>query len=42
VDNPFFTYNPSLRNLSVPGDGSYTITLDLHTPGKYTYSVTGN
>lgn len=39
VDNPAFTYNPKLDNLTVPSDGNYTITLDLHVPGKYTYTV---
>ena len=39
VDNPFFDYNPSIKDLTVPDDGTYTITLDLHVPGKYTYSV---
>lgn len=42
VDNPAFTYNPKLKNLTVPDDGSYTITLDLHVPGNYTYSVVRN
>ena len=39
VDNPFFDYNPSIKDLTVPDDGTYTVTLDLHAPGKYTYSV---
>lgn len=28
--------------LSVPADGNYTITLDLHEPGSYTYSIKKN
>jgi hypothetical protein len=42
ADNPFFPYNPNLNNLSVSADGNYTITLDLHVPGKYTYTLTKN
>lgn len=39
VDNPFFDYNPKIKDLTVPDDGTYTLTLDLHTPGKYKYSI---
>lgn len=39
VDNPFFDYNSSIKDLTVPDDGTYTLTLDLHVPGKYTYSI---
>ena len=39
ADNPFFPYNPNLNNLSVPANGNYTITLDLHVSGKYTYKA---
>ena len=39
VDNPFFDYNPSIKDLPVPDDGTYTLTLDLHVPGKYRYSI---
>ena len=39
VDNPFFDYNPKIKDLTVPDDGTYTLTLDLHVPGKYTYSI---
>ncbi len=42
ADNPFFAYNGNLNNLSVAADGNYTITLDLHVPGKYTYSLKKN
>ncbi len=35
ADSPFFGYTAGLNNLSVPEDGNYTITLDLHTSGKY-------
>lgn len=38
-DNPGFGYNESIKDLTVPDDGTYTITLDLHVPGKYTYSA---
>lgn len=39
ADNPLFPYNPNLDNLTVPADGVYVITLDLHVSGKYTYSA---
>lgn len=42
ADNPFFGYTPGLNNLSVPSDGNYTITLDLHNPGNYTYILRKN
>ena len=42
ADSPFFGYTAGLNNLSVPSDGNYTITLDLHISGKYTYSLVKN
>jgi hypothetical protein len=42
ADNPFFGYTAGLNNLTVPADGNYTITLDLHVPGKYTYQIKAN
>jgi hypothetical protein len=42
ADNPFFGYTPGLNNLTVPSDGNYTIILDLHIPGKYTYQLNKN
>ena len=42
ADNPFLGYTPGLNNLSVPEDGTYTIKLDLHLSGQYTYSLTKN
>ncbi|RFM27061.1 SusE domain-containing protein [Deminuibacter soli] len=42
ADNPFLGYTDGLSNLSVTEDGNYTITLDLHTGGKYTYSLRKN
>lgn len=42
ADNPFFGYTPGLDNLSVPSDGNYTITLDLHISQKYTYELKKN
>ncbi|RYY55767.1 MAG: hypothetical protein EOO09_09275 [Chitinophagaceae bacterium] len=41
ADNPFFGSVP-LNNLTVPENGSYTITLDLHIPGHYTYTAVKN
>jgi hypothetical protein len=29
-------------NLQIPSAGNYTITLDLHTPGNYTYKIKKN
>ncbi len=42
ADNPFLGYTDGLWNLSVPEDGNYTITLDLHNPGNYTYILKKN
>lgn len=42
ADNPFFGYTPNLNNLLVPDDGNYTITLDLHNSGNYTYILKKN
>ncbi|MBC7886462.1 MAG: SusE domain-containing protein [Ferruginibacter sp.] len=42
ADNPFFGYTGGLDNLSVPADGNYTITLDLHNSGNYTYDLHKN
>ncbi|MFT3822681.1 MAG: SusE domain-containing protein [Chitinophagaceae bacterium] len=42
ADNPFLGYTAGLNNLTVPSDGNYTITLDLHVPGKYTYILHKN
>jgi starch-binding outer membrane protein SusE/F len=39
ADNPFFGYTAGLNNLTVPSNGTYLITLDLHISGKYTYSA---
>jgi len=42
ADNPFLGYTPDLNNLSVSADGNYTIVLDLHVAGKYTYVLNKN
>lgn len=42
ADNPFFGYREGLWNLSVPSDGNYTITLDLHISQHYTYTLQKN
>lgn len=42
ADNPLYPYNPNLMNITVPSDGNYTITLDLHVPGQYTYKLKKN
>jgi hypothetical protein len=41
-DNPLLPYDASIGNLSVPNDGNYTITLDLHISGNYSYSLHKN
>lgn len=42
ADNPFFGYTGGLNNLTVPESGNYTITLDLHNAGNYTYTLHKN
>lgn len=42
ADNPFLGYTPGLNNLTVPANGNYTITLDLHNSGNYTYNLHKN
>jgi len=42
ADNPFLGYNGTLNNLSVPTDGNYTITLDLHVSQHYTFILHKN
>jgi hypothetical protein len=39
VDNPLLTYAGPQNNLTVPSDGTYKITLDLHVSQHYTYSA---
>jgi len=39
VDNPFLGYHPEIKDLVVPADGTYTVTLDLHVAGDYTYTL---
>lgn len=42
ADHPFFGYTGGLDNLTVPSDGNYTITLDLHISQNYTYELKKN
>lgn len=42
ADNPFFGFTPGLNNLTVPVNGNYTITLDLHDAADYTYILHKN
>ncbi|WP_184545307.1 SusE domain-containing protein [Mucilaginibacter sp. FT3.2] len=42
ADNPAFPYNGSLNNLTVPSNGNYTITLDLHDPNNYNFKLKKN
>jgi starch-binding outer membrane protein SusE/F len=39
VNNPLFPYVGQQNNLTVPSDGTYVITLDLHVSQHYTYSA---
>ncbi|PUZ25876.1 DUF5116 domain-containing protein [Chitinophaga parva] len=39
ADNPLIGGTSGLNNLTVPEDGTYKFTLDLHLPGKYTYTA---
>lgn len=41
-DNPLLPYDASVQNITVPEDGNYTITLDLHISGQYSYSLHKN
>lgn len=42
ANNPFLGYTDGLNNLSVPDDGNYTLILDLHIAGNYTYTLQKN
>ena len=42
ADNPAYPYNGSLNNLTVPASGNYTITLDLHDPNNYNFTLHKN
>ena len=41
ADNPIYTYN-NLPALSIATAGNYTITMDLHNAGQYTYKLKKN
>lgn len=42
ADNPAYPYNGSLGNLTVPANGTYTITLDLRDPNNYNFTLKKN
>ncbi len=42
ADNPVYGYNAAVNNITVPVSGNYTITLDLHNPSNYTYTLHKN
>ena len=42
ADNPLYPYDSSILNITVPSNGNYTLTLDLHIPGLYTYKLKKN
>ena len=39
ADHPVLGYTPDLLNLTVPETGNYTVTLDLHDPENYKYTL---
>lgn len=41
-DSPVFGYDSTIQNITVPADGNYTITLDLHDPNNYNYTLHKN
>lgn len=42
ADHPVLGSVSGLNNITVPSDGNYTITLDLHDANKYTYTAVKN
>jgi hypothetical protein len=42
ADNPVYGYDSTVKELTVPSDGNYTITLDLHEAGNYRYTLKKN
>jgi hypothetical protein len=42
ADSPVYGYDASVQNITVPADGNYTITLDLHDPSNYNYKLKKN
>jgi hypothetical protein len=42
ADNPAYPYNGTLNNLTVPSNGTYTITLYLGDPNNYHYTAVKN
>jgi len=41
-DSPVYGSNPAIANIPVPVSGNYTITLDLHNPSNYNYTLHKN
>lgn len=42
ADSPIYGYNSAVNNITVPISGNYTITLDLHDPSNYNYTLRKN
>lgn len=42
ADHPVFGSTSGINNITVPSDGNYTITLDLHDANKYKYTAVKN
>lgn len=42
ADHPVLGYTADLLNITVPENGNYTITLDLHNPENYKYELKKN
>jgi hypothetical protein len=42
ADSPVFGNVNGINNITVPSDGNYTLTLDLHDPSNYNYKIKKN
>ena len=42
ADSPVYDYDASVKNITVPVSGNYTITLDLHDASKFSYTLLKN
>ncbi|MEB0248639.1 MULTISPECIES: SusE domain-containing protein [unclassified Mucilaginibacter] len=42
ADSPVYGNVSGINNITVPSDGNYTLTLDLHDPSNYNYTIKKN
>lgn len=42
ADSPVYDYDATVQNITVPADGNYTITLDLHDSSNFNYTLLKN